>query len=295
MTDNGRGAAYMMGSMAAFTLNDAAVKWLAGGLPTFQVILLRGLVATALIALLAHLTGALRRPIPRGDRWPVAARSAAEVLGFLPFVLALTHMPLANVTAILQALPLAITAAGALFLGERVGARRWTAIAVGFAGVLLIVRPGTEGFSLWSLSALLAVAIITVRDLVTRRLSPGVPSLKVAIFTAVGVTALGGLLSLREPWAPLTAGQGGVVALAAAFVLGGYLFSIMAMRVGEVAAVTPFRYSAMLWGLLLGAVVFGERPSGWTLLGAALVTGTGLYTLWREGRPAPAPRPVAPR
>ena len=133
MNDNMRGSMLMMGSMAAFTFNDATMKFLAEGLPTFQVVFLRGVGATLFIAILAHLTGALWRPVPRAD-WPfVIGRSAAEVASFLPFILALTHMPLANVTAILQALPLTITAASALFLGERVGWRRWTAIAIGLS------------------------------------------------------------------------------------------------------------------------------------------------------------------
>ena len=295
MTDNLRGALFMMASMATFTLNDACLKRLAQDLPTFQVVAIRGVGATALVAALAWATGALARPIPRADRGPVLLRSAAEVAAFLPFVVALTHMPLANITAILQALPLTITAAGALLLGERVGPRRWAAIGVGLAGVLLIVRPGTAGFDAWSLVALLTVAIITARDLITRRISPATPSLKVAILTAAGVTALGAALSLGEPWRPVAPAQGGVIALAAAFVLGGYLFSILAMRSGEVAVVTPFRYTAMLWGLLLGALVFGERPDAATLAGAGLVVAAGLYTLWREAGRAPAPRPAAPR
>ncbi|UWQ20881.1 DMT family transporter [Jannaschia sp. W003] len=295
MTDNLRGALFMMASMATFTLNDACLKWLAGALPTFQVVLLRGLLVCALIAALAHATGALRMPIPPADRRPVALRSALEVAAFLPFVVALTRVPLSTITAILQAAPLFITAAGALFLGEQVGWRRWTAIAVGLAGVLLIVRPGVEGFDAWALLPLLTVALITARDLVTRRITRGTPSLKVAIFTAAGVTALGAALSARETWAPLDAGQGAVLALAAVFILGGYLFSILAMRVGEIAAVTPFRYTAMVWGLLLGVVLFAERPDPVMLLGAAMVVGTGLYTLWREGRAVPVPRPVAPR
>lgn len=289
MNDNLRGAVFMMGSMATFTVNDAIIKFLAQGLPTFQVIFLRGVAATLLIAWLAHLTGALRRRIPRRDMGLVLARSVAEVASFFPFILALTHMPLANVTAILQALPLTITAAGALFLGERVGWRRWTAIAIGFVGVLLIVRPGGADFNAWSLVALSAVFMITARDLITRRLSPDVPSLKVAIFTAAGVTLLGLVLSLWVPWAPIAVGQVGLILGAAAFVFGGYLFSILAMRVGEVAAVTPFRYTALLWGLLLGWAVFGDWPKPLTLLGAALVVGTGIYTLWREGRPVAAP------
>ncbi|MCK0169418.1 DMT family transporter [Jannaschia sp. S6380] len=295
MNDNLRGAAFMMGSMATFTLNDAAIKFLAQDLPTFQVVFLRGIAATLLIAFLAYATGALARPIPRRD-WPfVIGRSVAEVVSFFPFVLALTHMPLANVTAILQALPLTITAAGALFLGEAVGRRRWTAIGVGFLGVLLIVRPGGADFDGWSLVALSAMLTITARDLITRRLSRDVPSLKVAIFTAAGVMLLGLVLSLRQSWQPVAPAQGGLILAASAFIFGGYLFSIMAMRVGDVAAVTPFRYTALVWGLLLGWAVFDEWPDNLTLAGAALIAGPGLYTLWREGRAAPTPRPVAPR
>ena len=162
-------------------------------------------------------------------------------------------------------------------------------------GRLLIVRPGTDVFSPWSLAVLLSVAVITLRDIVTRRLSPAVPSLKVALMTAVGVTLLGGALSLGEPFRPVGAGQAGAIGLAAAFILGGYLFSIMAMRVGEVAFVTPFRYTAILWGLLLGVAVFGESPDALTVLGAVLVAVTGLYTLLREGRARDAAaRPMAP-
>ena len=295
MNDNLRGAVLMMGSMAAFTCNDATVKFLAQGLPTFQVVFLRGCAATAMIALLAHLTGAFRRPVPRGD-WPlILARSAAEVASFAPFILALTHLPLANVTAILQALPLMITAAGALFLGERVGWRRWTAILVGFAGVLMIVRPGADDFDAWSLMAVLSMVTITARDLLTRRLSAAVPSLVVAVVSAAGVTLLGLGLSLLSPWEAVAPGQGGLILAASAFVLGGYLFSIMAMRVGEVAVVTPFRYTSLIWGLILGLAVFGEWPEPMTLAGAALIAATGLYTILREGRRAPAPRPLAPR
>jgi S-adenosylmethionine uptake transporter len=295
MTPNGRGAALMAASMATFTFNDACLKLLAEGLPTFQAVALRGFGVLTLLLLLAHFTGALRRPIPRRDRRLALLRSALEVCAFLPFVLALTRMPLANVTAILQVLPLVITAAGALFLGERVGRRRWAAIAVGLAGVLLIVRPGVGDFDGASLLVLLSVCFIAARDLVTRRLSPEVPSLKVALLTAGGITALGLALSLAEPWRMPTPGQGALVAGAALFILGGYVFSIMAMRHGEVAVVTPFRYTAILWGLLLGLLVFGDWPRAITLVGGALVVASGLYTLLRETRAAPVPRPVAPR
>jgi S-adenosylmethionine uptake transporter len=294
MTPNLRGAVLMMGSMATFTLNDACLKLLAQGLPTFQAVTLRGLGVIALLVILAQATGVLRRPVPRRDRRLALLRSGLEICAFLPFVLALTRMPLANVSAILQVLPLTITAAGALFLGERVGPRRWAAIGVGLLGVLLIVRPGMADFDANALLVLLSVCFVTARDLVTRRLSPEVPSLKVALLTAVGIMLLGVVLSLGEPWRMPSAGQGALIAGAALFILGGYVFSIMAMRVGEVAVVTPFRYTAILWGLMLGLLVFGDWPRPLTLLGAGLVVASGLYTLWRETR-IPVPRPVAPR
>ena len=157
------------------------------------------------------------------------------------------------------------------------------------------MRPGAADFDRWSLMALLSTLTITARDLITRKLSPEAPSLKVAIVSAAGVAVLGLVLSLRDPWQAVPAGQGGLILAASCFVLGGYLLSIMAMRVGEVSAVTPFRYTALVWGLLLGLLVFGDWPKPLTLVGAALVAATGLYTLLREGRRAPVPRAMAPR
>ncbi|MFO6465460.1 DMT family transporter [Jannaschia sp. KMU-145] len=295
MQDNLKGAFLMMGAMATFTMNDAALKWLAEDLPAFQVTFLRGCVATTLIVLLSWAMGTLGRGIARADRPWAFGRSAAETAAFLPFLLALQNMPLANITAILAALPLSITAAGALFLGERVGWRRWTAIGVGLVGVLLIVRPGTEGFNAWSAVAMITVLLATARDLLTRRLSRDTPSLNVAAITAAMVTLLGLALSLAEPWGRPTAGQGGMILAAAGFIFAAYLCSVMAMRVGEVGAVTPFRYTSLVWALILGWLVFGDWPATLTLIGAALIAATGLYTLWREGRVAPMPRATGPR
>ncbi|WP_308918219.1 DMT family transporter [Jannaschia sp. LMIT008] len=294
MMDNLRGAVLMMGCMAAFTFNDASIKWLAQDMPTFQVVVLRGVLAIALLVGLAHVTGALRRPVPRADWGPALGRSLAEAAAFLPFVLALPHLPLANIVAILAAIPLTLTAAGAVFLGERVGWRRWTAIGVGLVGVLLIVRPGMGDFDPWSLAIVLTVILATVRDLVTRRLSPAVPNLKIAVLTAVVITLMGGVLTLGETWATPTPRQGAVLVFAACCILAAYTFSIGAMRVGEVAVVTPFRYTSMIWGLLLGFAVFAEVPDATTLLGAAIIAATGIYTLWREAR-VPQPRATGPR
>jgi S-adenosylmethionine uptake transporter len=194
-------------------------------------------------------------------------------------------MPIANATAILLVMPLAVTLAGAVFLGERVGWRRYTAIIVGFAGVLVIVRPGGAGFNAYALSALAAVGFLVVRDLVTRRFATGVPSVFVALATAVAITVLGALVTLFGRWVPLAGADALVLAAAAVCLVVGYLFGVMTMRVGEIGFVSPFRYTVLIWALLLGAVVFGEIPDALTFVGSVLVVGTGLYTFHRERRP----------
>jgi drug/metabolite transporter (DMT)-like permease len=283
--DNLRGALYMVIGMAGFGLNDALVKSTADSVSLYQAVLVRGLFATALVALLAWRWRALRfRAIGRRDRRLVALRTLGETGATLCFLNALFNMPLANATAILQVTPLALTLAAAVVLGEPVGWRRLTAIAVGFAGVLIVVRPGFEGFNAYSLSALGTVGFIVLRDLVTRRLSPTVPALGVTLVTAATITTLGGALSVTAPWQPIGGGDLAALAAAAVCLFVGYLCLVLTMRVGSVAIAAPLRYTILLWAIGLGYVVFGERPDGWTLLGSAIVVASGLYTLVRERR-----------
>jgi drug/metabolite transporter (DMT)-like permease len=282
MSPNLKGAVLMTASMATFTLNDVCVKALAQDLPLFQIVFLRGILTTAMLTLLATALGQLSFRIPHEDRPRVAWRTVFEIGAMVAYLFALVHMNIANAVAILSALPLAVTVAAALFLGEPLGWRRMSAVLAGFAGVLLIVQPGTEGFNIWSLAALLAVIIITGRDLVTRRFSPGLPSMAVAIITAAAVGLFGGVLSLAETWVMPGAREVGLIALAALFIIGGYLFSIMVMRVGEVGFTAPFRYTALVFALVFGFVVFGEWPNALALVGAGIVVATGVYTILRE-------------
>ena len=285
--DNAKGALFMMASMAGFVLNDTLMKSLAGEVPLFQAIFVRGVAATLLLAGLARAQRALTYRVAGHDRVRLGFRLAAEVGATTCFLNALFHMPIANATAILLVMPLAVTLAGAIFLREAVGWRRYTAILVGFAGVLVIVRPGGEGFNAYALSALAAVGFLVVRDLVTRRFAQGVPSVFVALATAIAITVLGAVVSLVcVDWAPLDARTVLVLAGAAACLVVGYLFGVMTMRVGEIGFVSPFRYTVLIWALLLGAVVFGEIPDATTLAGAGLVVATGLYTFHRERKAA---------
>lgn len=283
-SDNLTGSLLMVASMACFTFNDTAMKAMAGDVPLFQLLLLRGVLTSVLVAVVAWRLGALTARLPRRDWGLMALRTAAEVGAAYFFLTALFNMPIANVTAILQALPLTITLAAALVLQEPVGWRRMLAILAGFIGVLLIVRPGAEDFNSYAIYALTAVGCITVRDLATRRLSPGTPSIFVTLLTSLATMTIFGLLSLGSDWAPLGEREVGLIATASFFIIGGYLFSIMVMRVGEISFVAPFRYTGLLWAMLLGWLAFGEWPDALTLMGATIVVASGLFTLYREAR-----------
>ena len=275
----------MMGSMAAFTLNDVMVKLLADTMPLPQIVFLRGLLTTALLAATVAAFGKLSFRIPRGDRWKVALRTAFEVLTVVTFLTALVNMEIANATAILAALPLCVTLGAALLFREHVGWRRMAAIGIGAVGVMMIVQPGGDGFNAYSLLALLAVFLVTGRDLATRAFSNAVPLMSVAVLTAAAVCVFGGLMSLGVEWAPVGGREATFLALSALFIIGGYVLSIFVMRIGDVAVTSPFRYTALLFALGLGVVVFGEFPNALALAGAAVVMATGVFTLLRERRP----------
>lgn len=284
MSPNLTGALLMMASMAAFTFNDAAIKATGGAIPLFQVIFLRGLLTCALIITLSRFLGRIHFQIAPRDWGVMALRTFAELCATYFFLSALFNMPLANLTAILQALPLTVTLAAALVFREAVGWRRMLAILIGFAGVLLIIKPGTQGFTIWSLYGVLAVICVTVRDLCSRRFSPQVPTMTVTLVTAGAITVAAGLASLGAPWESVSVTQGQQIALAAVFIFAGYFCSVQVMRVGDVSFVAPFRYTGLLWALLIGLWFFSEWPDVLTLIGAGIVVGTGVFTLYREGR-----------
>jgi len=276
--------------MAAFTMNDAITKAVSSEMNFGQVMLVRGLFATVLIAALSMHQRAMR-PLRMLLITPVTLRVGAEVGGTVAFLAAIVNLPLANTAAIFQALPLAVTLGAALVFGEPVGWRRWLAIAAGFAGVVIIVRPGLNGFNQFSLFALLAVIFFAVRDLATRRIPARIPSLFITLVTTVTVMAAGAIVLFPLGGWRSPSGRGlGLLALAAVLVLIGYQYVIMALRSGDISAVAPFRYSALLWAILLGYLVFGDIPDGMMMTGATIIVLSGLYTFYRERR---RNRPVA--
>lgn len=274
----------MTGGMCAFTVNDAFMKSLSGDIPLFQAVLLRGIVAIICLTIMCRVMDQLHFKLPRRDWGLILLRTLGEVGGTYFFLTALFHMPIANVSAILQALPLAVSLAATLFLGEALGWRRFAAIAIGFVGVVLIIQPGGADFSSYSIYALIAVACITLRDLAVRRMSVQVPVVFVALIAAIGVTALGAIGSLFITWQPMSATSAMQIGGATICLIFGYIFSVSAMRSGEISFVAPFRYTSLLVALILGMAVFNEWPNVLTVLGASIVVATGLFTLWRERR-----------
>lgn len=286
LTDNQRGMVLMNIAMLAFTLNDTCMKAVSTSLPLFQVIFLRGTLTTLVLLGVAMATGGLHFWPGGRDGRVIGLRTVAEVLATVTFLVALTHMPLANLSAIMQSLPLAVTLTAMLVFKDPVGWRRLVAIAVGFVGVLLIIRPGTEGFDEWSMLGLASVGFVVVRDLSTRELSKALPSVTVAIWASVAVTVMGAIGLLVQGWQPVSLHEGALILGATLNLVIGYMTVVMVMRVGDIGFVAPFRYMALLWAIILGWLTFGTLPDGLTLIGAAIVVATGIFTLWRERQKA---------
>ena len=276
------GAALMTCCVLAYVLNDAVMKLLFADIDFFQAIFLRGLVSLPPILILALMTKTLLQKYSTKNQRLMIIRILAEIGTTVTFLTALKHMPLANVTAILQSLPLAITMAAAIFLGEPVGWRRWSAICVGFTGVLIIIRPGLAGFNSYSLLALAAVILLTVREISTRQLDNKIPTVTVALSTTLGITAFAALMLIGTEWADINFASWSLIILAAAAVTVATLLSVVAMRTGDIGFVSPFRNTSLIGAIGLGILLFGEWPDGITLLGTAIIAFAGIYSLYRE-------------
>lgn len=282
MTDTLRAVILMNIAMLAFTLNDTCMKLVTQSLPLYQAISLRGVLTTVALLGLAMGQGLRFGGVARADWRVIGFRTAAEVAATVTFLTALLHMPLANLAAVMQSLPLLMTLGAALIFGERLGWRRLSAIGLGLVGVLLIIRPGTAGFDRWSVLALLSVLAVVLRDLSTRKLSRSVPSTLVAISASLAVTALGGVGLALQGWVPMGWAEAALILGASINLIIGYLTVVMAMRVGDIGLVAPFRYMALLWAIGIGWALFGTFPDAMTLTGAGIVVLAGVFTLLRE-------------
>lgn len=283
MTDNMRGVILMTAAMAAFVGNDTIMKLVTEEMPLFQAIFLRGLVTVAGLGLILGRGRVALRGIEPHDRRLIGWRTFGELAATITFLYALTRMPLATLSAIMQAAPLAVTLAAALFLRAPIGIRRLAAILTGFLGVLLIVRPGSGDFGIEAVLGLVSVGFVVLRDLTTRQLGRAVPSVFVALVAAVSVTVMGGIGTLLSGiWVGVSPRIALLILLGGSFLVAGYLSAVAAMRVGDIDLVAPLRYTSLVFALILGWVVFGDWPETLTLIGAAIVVATGIYTFYRE-------------
>lgn len=281
MTDNMRGIIAILASATGFVVNDALVKLATEELPTGEIIFVRGVMATAILGVATSIAGAWRSP--RALLKPaLALRIVSAALATLFIVAALRHLPLATSSAILQVTPLVVTAGAAILLKEPVGWRRWLASIVGFCGVLLIIRPGSSTFVPEVWIALVALLFTATRDLTTRFVDHGVPSLLVAVASSFIIMLAGLALLPFETWTIPSTRTFLFLLGAAVCLFFAYYLGIVAMRTGELSVVAPFRYSLILLALLLSYIVWGHVPDMISCAGIAIVCGAGLYLLHRE-------------
>lgn len=280
MSPNLRGSLFMILAMAAFAVEDMAIKAAAARLPMGEVLTLFGLGGMVIFAALAKAQGeiifhpALRHPA-------LIIRAGFEVSGRLFYMLALALTSLSGTSAILQATPLIVILGAALLFGEKVSPQRWAAVGAGLLGVMLILKPGPEGFSALSLLAVLGTLGFAGRDLATRAAPKVLSNRQLGTYGFAAILPAGLGLWAWQGSAPVVPGPVAGGALAGAVIIGVLAYNALtrAMRTGDVGFVTPFRYTRLVFALLLAVLVFGERPDAWVLLGAALVVASGIYAM----------------
>ena len=271
----------MVLAMSAFIANDATIKAVSERLPAAQMIVVRGVVAVTLIALLAWRSGAFRRLRDAWQGW-VLVRGGCEGVGTFLYLAALANLPLANVTAINLSSPLLIAVLAALFLRERVDGGRWLLIVVGFAGVLLVVQPRSDGFNAYAWISLLATLVYSVRDLLTRKVAAGTPAVLITLTTASAVWLLAAVVLAFEGWVPMSWRDLGLLTFASVFLSAGYHAIIVATREAELSVVAPFRYVGLLWALVIGNLVWGDVPNLLAWAGIVLLIGAGLLMMQQQ-------------
>jgi len=282
-----RAGLLMVCAMGSFVCNDTIMKIVGAYLPVGELISLRGIMSVVILTAICAAQGLLPE-LPKIRHRSVLLRSTADLFATTSFVMALVHMPIANLTSVLQAVPLVVALLSTVFLGEEVGWRRMIAIVGGFIGVLMIVKPSVSTADPYEFLALAIVIFVAARDLMTKRIPARIPVFVVALANAGFVTVGGLLLMLFQGAVRPEAWQVGLLALAACFLSSGYLLMVATLRLGELTGTAPFRYSVMLFAIISGIVVFGEVPDGIAVLGMVLIVVCGLYAARREAMRARA-------
>ncbi len=283
--DNLRGALLMIAAMVGFAIEDMFIKLMSDQLPTGQILAMLGLGGALIFATITAMQG---RRLWSSDllNGAVILRNLGEVIGTLGYVTAIVMTDLSSASTILQATPLVVTLGAALFLQEQVGWRRWLAIIVGFMGVLLVIRPGVDGFEPASLFAVQGAIGLAVRDIATRRVPSTISSMQLSTYGFAIIFPAGLMLMAFNQTTLIMPTQANGIYMSLALITGvlAYYAIVAAMRVGEVSFVTPFRYSRIVFAMILGILVFDEQPDRWVIVGAIIIVASGLFTVWRERR-----------
>jgi drug/metabolite transporter (DMT)-like permease len=278
---NRRGIVLMSAAMSVFMVNDTLIKIAGETMPASQVIGVRGMMASIWIGAVLLATTPVREL-----RWlaepRLLGRCALDIVGTFTYLLALFALPIATATAINMSTPIFITVMAVLWLGESVGWRRWSAVAAGFLGVLLIVRPSPEGLNWWALLAFGATGLHAFRDIYTRRIDPRVPSVVITFANALSVGLFGCAMAVIDDWRPMGWREWAMLGTASLFLAIGYHWVVLAMRAGEASVIGAFRYSGLIWAVIVGWAIWGHIPDTLTWAGMVLLVGAGLYIVHRE-------------
>ncbi|MEM7425356.1 MAG: DMT family transporter [Pseudomonadota bacterium] len=282
----GLGIVYALIAIACFSTMDAMVKWESASFSVAQVIFFRSAFAFVPIAFAIWMSGSWDA-VKVNDAWAHVWRALIGLCAMSSVFTAFALMKLADVVAIVFAAPVFATALSVPILGEKVGPRRWLAVAAGFLGVLVIIRPGTSAFEPVAMIALFGAACIGITTVYVRKLTRTETNISIVFYFTV-TTAIASAVTLPFFWK--TPGMVDFGLLSAIGLLGGVaqLFQTSAARHAEIATITPFKYTAILWAMLYGFLIWREVPDGWTLLGAAIVAGSGLFIVLREAHLNPA-------
>ena len=272
----------MILAMAGFAFEDLFIKMLSAYFPISEVIIILGFTGSVILLIIALLQ---RAPIIHKDllNKHVISRTIFDLLGAVFFVTAIALTPLSSASAILQITPLLVTIGAAVFFRENVGWRRWSAVFVGFIGVLLILRPGFGGFMPASIFALLGAVFLAARDLATRAMKVKLPSVTIALYAFIAF-GISGILIIPFNSAMIAPTSNQIMYFIGASTFGviAYYSLVIASRIGEMSVISPFRYSRIVFAMLLAIIILGERPDSFTLIGATIIVASGLYTFIRE-------------
>jgi len=278
---NRRGIVLMSAAMSVFMVNDTLIKIASETMPASQVIGVRGMMASIWIGAVLLATTPVRELRWLGEP-RLLGRCALDIVGTFTYLLALFALPIATATAINMSTPIFITVMAVLWLGESVGWRRWSAVAAGFLGVLLIVRPSPEGLNWWALLAFGATGLHAFRDIYTRRINPRVPSVVITFANALSVGLFGCAMAVIDDWRPMGWREWAMLGTASLFLAIGYHWVVLAMRAGEASVIGAFRYSGLIWAVIVGWAIWGHIPDALTWAGMVLLVGAGLYIVHRE-------------